>query len=471
MTVSKYKIEPYNSIYTIYKIPFSAIEKANISLKDKDNSYSVAEHAREQEWDIAVNGVMFSNGSPISDPYYYWNLADLIVDGKLNRGGNYSDKGIAFGSDFKNIGAYWSTTANSNGKPVDFVGSAPTLLINGVISMDMKGLTNSFSTQITQRTAVGIDRSNIYIISTLGNGSNLYSVAVELKRQGCLNASNYDGGGSTDLFVDGRTVYTRNRNVTSGFGIKLKPDIIYTPAKPPEEELICALDAGHSSLVSGKQSPDGSYHEYECNINIVELVQSHLIRHGIKCPFVDYKNSNARSELIELIDRINLTKANIIVSFHTNGFGEGFNRANGWEAFYYDDARYPASKRLTEFIHKESLILGLTDRGIKSGNHLGVIRQTNMPSCLIETGFHTNYKDLARLKSQAFRKKAALAYSKGIVAYFGLKWIEEPVVATTVPSVLYKVQLGAFSNKDNAVKLQSNLKAKGYSTFIAKKIL
>ena len=104
--------------FTIKKIPFSKIEKANVSLRDKDNSYSLKKHVTENDWDIAVNGALFSNGKKGVDPYYYWNLTDMIIGGVINRGGNYSDKGIAFGNQWEGISAYWSTTANSKGKPV-----------------------------------------------------------------------------------------------------------------------------------------------------------------------------------------------------------------------------------------------------------------------------------------------------------------------------------------------------------------
>ncbi|MEG2429844.1 MAG: SPOR domain-containing protein, partial [Oscillospiraceae bacterium] len=35
------------------------------------------------------------------------------------------------------------------------------------------------------------------------------------------------------------------------------------------------------------------------------------------------------------------------------------------------------------------------------------------------------------------------------------------------PNNLYRVQVGAFSNKDNAQKLRDELKAKGYSAYIS----
>ena len=226
MTVSKYKVTPYNRKFTVYKIPFSAIESAGVSLKDKNKTYSVAKHAQEMKWDIAVNGAMF-------DMRTHQNVTDLIVGGVVNNGGNYTDKGIAFGNPWAGISAYWTTTANSRGKQVDFIGGAPTLVIDGKINMDMKGLTQSFATALRPRTAIGIDSSNIYIVIGLGTNSNLNEVANEFIKQGARHAINLDGGGSTSLYADGKTVYTQGRNVTSAFGIRLKQsDSPVQPSNP-----------------------------------------------------------------------------------------------------------------------------------------------------------------------------------------------------------------------------------------------
>lgn len=220
MTVKNYKLKSINPLFEVYKIPFNVIEKANISLKDKDNTWSLKEHSDEQGWDIAVNGAMFSNGNKATDKYYYWNITDLVVKGVFNRGGNYSNKGIAFGNPFDGVSAYWSTTENCIGKSVDFIGGAPTLIIDGKINMDMKGLGSSFATNMTQRTAIGVDKYNIYILTTRKNKANLTQVANELIAHGCLNALDLDGGGSTAIKV-GDDYFTQGRNITSAFGIRL----------------------------------------------------------------------------------------------------------------------------------------------------------------------------------------------------------------------------------------------------------
>lgn len=334
------------------------------------------------------------------------------------------------------------------------------------------GKTYDYS-DVRRRTAhniLGIKDNKCYLVYVSNmNGTEINAFA---KKCGFEIAILGDGGHLAA--INGSESYAKiNINTKQGYAIQginsnFNKDTVTTPEIPTNtvsKKYVVALDAGHSKLVSGKSSFDNTYHEYECNINILEKVQPHLIRHNIGCPFIDYENSSATAELTEVIKRINATKANICVSFHSNAFGTELNSANGWEAFYFESVKFPESKKLAELIHKESLVLGLTDRGIKSGNNLGLIKNTTMPACLIETAFHTNLEDLEKLKTREFREKCALAYAKGIVAYFGLKWIDEVKVVETIKTI-YKVQLGAFKDKENALTLQSKLYGSGYNSII-----
>lgn len=441
----------------IRKIPFKDIEKCGVSLKDKDNTYSLKKHAEENDWDIAVNGAMFSNGRKGSDPYFYWNITDMVIDGVLNRGGNYSDKGIAFGNPWSGVGAYFTTTENCKGKPVDFIGGAPTLLIDGVINMDMKGLGKSFATNYTQRRAIGIDKYNLYICSTGKTKATLNQVAQALKDKGCLNAINLDGGGSGADYEKGKSYFTQGRNITSAVGLKLKS---------VKKKII--LDAGHSPLVSGKQSPDGTYKEFEFNLDIVNRMKKTLARYPLEVVIVDFSHASATTELNTLIDKINDETADICVSIHSNAYGTDFNSANGWEAFYYDDPEYPEGRQLAEKIHAKVPILGLTDRGIKPGNHLALVRETDMPCVLIETAFHTNLSDLEKLKDSTFRDLVAKTYCQGILDYFGIEWVEPTNVTKPDTVTIYRVieQHASFTNKAAAEKMMLQLKNEGKFVYI-----
>ena len=51
-----------------------------------------------------------------------------------------------------------------------------------------------------------------------------------------------------------------------------------------------------------------------------------------------------------------------------------------------------------------------------------------------------------------------------MLVWGGVKWVDAPVINNTI----YRVQVGAFTGKENADKLKAELESKGYKPFIAK---
>ena len=88
---------------------------------------------------------------------------------------------------------------------------------------------------------------------------------------------------------------------------------------------IVILDAGHNELTSGKQSPDGSYKEYEFNTYVRDRMKYHLERHGIKTIYVDSNKKNPSEELSELVSLANKTNGDIYVSLHSNAYGTAWS--------------------------------------------------------------------------------------------------------------------------------------------------
>lgn len=209
---SFYYVPTASPLIYVQKIPFSKIADIDVLLHDKDKTYSVAKFAKEYGANICINGAMF-------DMNTYQNVTDLVIDGVVNNGGNYSNKGIAF----ENNKAYASTTADCKGRPVDFIGGAPILIQNYVKNIDMKGLTQAYYTSITQRIAVGVDDNNFYILTTgRTNKCNLEAILSEGLFQKIKTLINLDGGGSTAECINGQTVFTGNRNIPSAVVIKLQ---------------------------------------------------------------------------------------------------------------------------------------------------------------------------------------------------------------------------------------------------------
>ena len=92
-----------------------------------------------------------------------------------------------------------------------------------------------------------------------------------------------------------------------------------------------------------------------------------------------------------------------------------------------------------------------------------VLRYTKMPAVLLELGFMDSSTDVPIILTNAYAQKCAKAIVEVLVKRGGLK-----KKAKTEEATLYRVQVGAFSNKENAEKLLAQLKAKGYPGYIVK---
>ncbi len=95
-------------------------------------------------------------------------------------------------------------------------------------------------------------------------------------------------------------------------------------------------------------------------------------------------------------------------------------------------------------------------------DYYGVIRGAvaqDVPGLIIEHGFHTNTKVAKWLMSDANLQKLAQAEAKVIAEHFGMAKV-------TTSGTLYRVQVGAYSQKSNAEAMLLKLKKAGFDGFI-----
>lgn len=106
--------------------------------------------------------------------------------------------------------------------------------------------------------------------------------------------------------------------------------------------------------------------------------------------------------------------------------------------------------------------IGGKNRGVKKGavayTDYGVNTGTDMPSALLELLFVSNEQDNALFDKHL--DAYALAIAQGLLAAVGEKWVDKP------KGVLYRVQVGAFSDKANADRMAKELEGKGYSVVV-----
>ncbi|MED4017012.1 N-acetylmuramoyl-L-alanine amidase [Sutcliffiella cohnii] len=227
------------------------------------------------------------------------------------------------------------------------------------------------------------------------------------------------------------------------------------------------LDAGHGYSTAGKRTPDGM-REYEFNRVVANYARTELLKY--QDVQVLFTHSDDRDvPLSERCRAANNWKAELFVSIHANAFGNGgwADSAHGIETYIHPVTNSNTPK-IAKAIH-DSLIkaTGRRDRGVKTAN-FQVLRETDMSAVLAECGFMTNREEAALLKTSAYRKKCALAIVDGIVSHYKLKKKPTPKPEQPKSNGLYKVQTGAFSNKENAEKLAEQLKKAGFDTYIVR---
>lgn len=113
----------------------------------------------------------------------------------------------------------------------------------------------------------------------------------------------------------------------------------------------------------------------------------------------------------------NLNDVDLFVSIHCNAATPA---AKGTECFCYPGSRL--GKRLATNIQRQLIeAINTYDRGVKEANFT-VLKNTNMPACLVEIAFISNPEEAEMLKSAVWQDIIARAIARGITDYIeGMK--------------------------------------------------
>lgn len=221
----------------------------------------------------------------------------------------------------------------------------------------------------------------------------------------------------------------------------------YDPERVATTMTTVFLSAGHGGSNPGAVA--NGLKEKDINLNTLLACKEILEGHGVNVVCSRIKDED--DDVYEEVREANASGAGLAVSFHANAGG-----GDGFEAFYYSTSA--KGKQLAQLGEKYVKMLGQNSRGIKTGDHLYFVRKTSMTAVLFESFFLDNVKDKEIGDTVAEQKAFGAAYAKAILEYLGITYND--------PKELYRVQVGAFKNKENAEKLLAELKEKGYSGFI-----
>lgn len=222
------------------------------------------------------------------------------------------------------------------------------------------------------------------------------------------------------------------------------------------------LDAGH-----GGTDPGACYkgrRECDDTLRLTKRIGEILKANGETVEYI--RTTDTTVSLSQRSQKENAGSYDYFVSLHRNAFSP--EQAKGVETYIYNGS-YASKERNRSFATKVNTALingsGYYNRGVKEANY-HVLRETKCPAILIEVGFIDNTGDNSIFDNKF--ESIAQSIAKGCLEQVGksMSTITSTTTATTSGDTYYRVIVGSYKDKNNAIKQQEALKAKGFDSFL-----
>ena len=222
------------------------------------------------------------------------------------------------------------------------------------------------------------------------------------------------------------------------------------------------LDAGHGGTDSGASG--NGIKEKDIVLKLVKKIKA-LLGSYQNVRVETTRETDIFLPLSERTRKANNLNADVLLSIHCNSATS--SSAKGFESFRYPKAG-SSTIAFQNVLHAEIMkAIGSAseDRGKQSAD-FHMLRESKMKAILTENLFVSNSSDATKLKDDSFLDKLAQGHVTGLEKFLGLRKIERPPKQEEPSGKLYKVQVGAFSEKKNAEDLVNDLEKIGHKPFI-----
>ena len=165
------------------------------------------------------------------------------------------------------------------------------------------------------------------------------------------------------------------------------------------KNITVVVDAGHGGKDEGARSNNRRYREKDCNLAMVKKLKQMLDQTDINVIYTRLEDRYITKKRRTVI--ANMKKADLFISIHCNASDNIHSRASGIETLYAKrkgDNRLMTNRR--KCIRREDLF---------------VLRHTDMPAVIVETGYMSNRKDMSYINSQKGQYDIADGIYKGII--------------------------------------------------------
>lgn len=200
----------------------------------------------------------------------------------------------------------------------------------------------------------------------------------------------------------------------AGFDVTASADrhsLIVGFKRSPVIQKTIFVDPGHGGVDLGACGRQGTR---EKDINLDVSMRLKELLEGAGAAVVMTRSEDEYIGLYERSFMANYWFADIFVSVHTNN---QFNSSiQGIEVYHYP-GRYESRLLAEKVLHGLGDSTDFRKLGVKR-NDFVVIRETQMPSILVELGYLSNFQEESIIMTPDFREKAALGIFQGIIDYF-----------------------------------------------------
>lgn len=393
----------------IQTIPKASIVKAEVYY-NKDCAKTMAQIQKELGCQYMVNTTLFNMKDDASKGIKKNTAAGwLHVDGqKIAEVAN--PYGLAVNGN-KIVFSY-----GNNVKYSDFTGCYHVLVRNGTKQVTMSE-SNSYG--YTDRSCVGIKANGDIVIICDQTNRSLNGMADELIDAGCDIGLNFDGGGSTQCYYNGKSM-TSSRKVLAYLCIWTEP-IANTDEDEKEETEVAKkkvlLIAGHGAGDPGAVS--GDWQEATETRNVVAGLKEAMkniadvtVYPTTNNAYTDYKNGKLGSTA-------NFANYEYVLEVHFNAStaSASDDLTKGVECYVTTSE---SGVTVEEAICKNIAACGLTNRGVKRYNYavINTAKKAGVSSALLEVCFIDDPDDMAVYVDK--QTEIVKAIAEGIKSGFGL---------------------------------------------------
>ncbi len=171
------------------------------------------------------------------------------------------------------------------------------------------------------------------------------------------------------------------------------------------------IDAGHGGDDEGT-AYDG-VKEKEVVLDIALALKEELEERGFSVLLT--RTDDTLYSLLERAEIANQAKADLFLSIHVDYY-EDDAAINGLTCHYMQGSA--EGTQLASVMEETIRALGITDVRESIGSDFSVLRNTEMPALLIETGFLSNGGDREKLSQREYRRELAKAIADGAAEIF-----------------------------------------------------